>query len=200
MSKHQATDSSMTRAKSDKQVANIFTVAPVLKDWFVSSLMKENSELKLKIFFFENGPGQLSLATRQANIAHPDRINCGCRSCIRGARETDVWGDVEHTWPCEFQPWFEDRLEDCGLTYSSPTMDDIAKYMANPFHEATVNEDVHLINCSRGDWCDIRYGKKIMDAKSVNDPELAKIVQLFASLCPDVDDVEPDPESVQRAG
>lgn len=191
MSKHQATAASvMSDANVSKQVSRIFSVAPVLKDKVVSELMKENSELKLKIFFYEHNPGQLILATRQANVLHPDHINCGCRSCVLGGRETEMWVNLRDDGTCEFKPWFQDRLEDCGLTFSSPTGDDVERFLANPFHEAVINRDVHLVNCARGDWCEIYYGTRITNAKSVDDPELAKLAELFRLLSPDVDTVE----------
>ena len=128
-------------------------------------LQRENEALKLRLFWKEHGPEQLNAAMSAANKLKGGP-RCYCLSCsVTGRYE----GEYAENKECVFKQWFEQMLTDhemsigCG-TYKAPFIDH------------------HFSNLSGGLWLRWTYGSRLRKARSVSDPELAKLKSLFKTL------------------
>jgi hypothetical protein len=128
-------------------------------------LQRENEALKLRLFWTEHSPQQLRKAMRSANqVKGGPQCYCGT-CCVTGRYE----GEYVENKECTFKDWFEQMLTDhemsigCG-TYKAPFIDH------------------HFSNLSGGLWLNWTYGSRLWKARSVSDPELAKLKSLFKTL------------------
>ena len=130
-------------------------------------LQRENEALKLRLFWREHGPEQLNAAMSTANQVKGGP-ECYCLACALTGRYEGKYPGHAHQH-CTFKEWFEHLLTD---------------------HEMSIGEripgvpisDHHFSNLSGGIWLSWTYGSRLRKARSVRDPELAKLKSLFKTL------------------
>ncbi len=129
-------------------------------------LKSENEALKLKLFWKEYGPKQLNAAMSAANQVKGGP-ECYCLPCaLTGRYEGQYWEPKEY---CAFKEWFEKVLTDHEMSIGEGTPD-------------VPISDHHFSNLSGGIWLRWTYGSRLRKARSVRDPELAKLKSLFKTL------------------
>jgi hypothetical protein len=148
------------------QIPRIFAVSNVLLEQSILALKQENEKLKLTIFWKDHGIKEMLYAMAFANSMSTD---CKCSTCM--ARDQ---GGEEYVYECRFNPWFEERLAECGIETSVGVTTDQHKCT---FIEAC---NTHIVHAQ--DWSSFTYGSKLWNAKSVGDPELKKLAKLFKVL------------------
>ena len=143
-------------------------------------LKKKNERLKLQRFWQIYGAGQLQNQLRgyQWIIG---AVHCECVSCKKYQRfkrpphrlpDEDEEAEAESnaryyankTWDvCEYQPWFIQFLDDMESDVGELNFD----------HVFVQGDSLH--------WC-FGYGVKFLNARSVADPELRKLEEIFETL------------------
>jgi hypothetical protein len=184
------------------QFARLCAVSKVLYDSELVATRKENEALKLRLFWTSYGAFKLAAAIRVRNQMNEDEpFNCSCRKCVAALRYSHRDGmssdDELENVNCEFEPLFEAKLKEFGLTFAVVPMD---MCIPRPQHECaaglrygreTVDMDVHIVvhgcdprrgDASAPDWMNFTYGAKLFKATTVNDPELKKLEDLFVWL------------------
>ena len=160
-------------------------VAKILTDARLQELVDENRKLKLALFWKTHDIGQL----RNKIYAIQHRIKCKCKSC-NWAKQSSEFNDE---WECAVTRRFEDIARDHGL---STGVDGGADGMCYAIYEPALGEDewddeaqffyagdVHIVlPSSITDWVVVGYGEKLNKAKSIEDPELIKLKELFQTL------------------
>lgn len=165
--------------------AHLFTsVCNVLREDVIAGLVKENRELKLKLFWERHMLPKLVNKIKIAN-ASLEYLRCNCCDCSSAGR-TDAMGDSEFEGTifreCRFVPWFETKLELCGMTsmqISHPTGFHVSNQDGN-----VSDADCHIgwMNGYNGPKHSLTYGQRLTEAKSVDDPEIKKLAILFKHL------------------
>jgi len=128
-------------------------------------LQRESQALKLGLFWTEHSPQQLNAAMSAVNQSK-NGPRCYCFACsVTGRYE----GEYAENKECAFKEWFEQMLTDHEMSIGCGTYD-------APFI------DHHFSNLSGGLWLRWTYGSRLWKARSVSDPELAKLKSLFKTL------------------
>ncbi len=125
---------------------------------------------------------------------HAKGPRCRCESCVDCQRYEptilDGYDDEVEDGPCNFKPWFEQALRRHGLSfqkfcYSPQTHEQSEEWetsydreMHMEYHD---NVHFHMYSLDRA-WDSWVYGKKLWDARSIRDPELLKLRNLFKEL------------------
>ncbi len=168
-----------------RQILRLRSVAPVFKEMVDTGLYDENKLLREKIckmeienFLAKYSCDYLSVSLAQMNLIPTCR--CFCMECALASRSVES----HYLQNCRLKTWFEIKLREFGITFSSPTRDEVLKYYQDTKFVADLDQDVHLLNTQNGSWFVIKFGNKIKNAKSVDDPELKKLEKLF--YCMDI--------------
>jgi hypothetical protein len=175
--------------EKEKSLDKLITVSKVFMDSRVAELRKENQDLRLQLFWKDYTVNSLKEVMRNAN--NWDRSpHCNCNICAESGRMQPESGRMQHEnddpeidseRDCAYIPWFEEKIAECGLTFGP--MAKCSAYhphMPNKWKEMH-DVDYHLVKVS-SDWCSFHYGKKLNNAKTVDDPELKKLENLFQKL------------------
>jgi hypothetical protein len=160
-------------------------VAKLLSDTRLTELVKENRKLKLDIFWSKYNYSELCEAMTDANRKFMGP-NCKCGGCsLSRARDGDDPREIVWRHGCLFIPYFEGLLTECGLTTHRDTVP-FPKGIPHPHLEGDVNDvldvDVHLVAVGPLKWEYFFFGSKLWKARSVDSPELLKLVLLFKKL------------------
>ena len=136
-------------------------------------LKKKNERLKLKRFWKIYGASQLQNQLRafQWRIG---AVHCECVSCKKYKRFEPKYDEGEAEWiaryyankkwdVCEYQPWFIQFLDDMERDVGELNFD----------HIYVQGDSLH--------WF-FGYGPKFLNARSVADPELRKLEEIFDEL------------------
>jgi len=175
-------------------VERLSLVAKVLMDSRLLELVRENGELKLKLFWTEHNPSMLKQAMSVANTVEGGP-RCACLACIVGGRcASGTRGFAPYPFAhvydeqlvmsqcdrchlrCQFKPWFEARIAGAGMSVRAVGLNEAPDDMR------------HFSNLGSADWNEWVYGPRLWQASCVADPELAKLQGLFRALAlPDLD-------------
>jgi hypothetical protein len=159
----------------------------------IKELEEENEKLKLEVLWRDRSVSNLRQAMRGSNILN---IQCNCQSCEVAGR-TDEYMVIDNDKTCTFVPWFMETMTSLGLT-TGPILCDTRRYehISDRFN-CSWDVNCHIVCFGRRDFVHFSYGKKLLDAKNVNDPEIMKLQKLFSILDPDYDsdgnEIEIDP-------
>jgi hypothetical protein len=167
--------------EKEAQFDRLLTVCNIMNGARVAELRRQVEELKVQLFWKDYNAGRLRESLLGIN-GYPFSSKCTCGNCdLTGRMDEGSLADI--TKQCVFVPWFESKLAECGLTYGHVLRESVGKQ-----HESNVfpvyDVDCHLIKITSmlGDWGMFTYGSKLWKAKNVNDPELQKLLRLFALL------------------
>lgn len=147
----------------------LFRLSSVLQDRLVTDLMARNRELEaknsmleMKVFWCEHSIEMLNKAMEKCNRDHKNSPRCACRTCR--PRVTNP------SKRCSFKSFFLELLEKHGLMVD----------LVNGWND-NASPDIHVSvqNC---DYFSVSYAPRLMEAKSVEDKELQKLVGLFREL------------------
>lgn len=131
-------------------------------------------ELRLKLFWLVNGHETLARAMAAFNY----RVaQCGCVMCRTEDRcEADDDFEEPEDVRCRFKVAFEAELARRGfiVSFHRHGMDADGRY-----------EDSHFINPCQIYWMLWRFGRTLLEAKTVTDPELQRYVALLDFLDPE---------------
>ena len=181
----------------EKQSAldRLTTVSKIFYDARVVELRQRNEELELELFWLKHTIQRLRRAMKNANygwIRFPVQSpSCDCWKCKMSGR-TGKHTLINKHKTCEFIPWFEALMTECGLTYEgSPAPHNHVHHPSDP-KGRVCDIDSHFVEAAlnSGFMCKISYGGKLWKAKSVNDPELKKLERLFKILETDESECE----------
>jgi len=164
------------------QLSRLWSVSLSLKDDTVARLVKENRELKLKLFHLKHSPAALLTAMGYANRDH---VGCDCFYCIDTRRNTleDSEDDTNvFDCECQFSEWFQRCLKECNMTFSSPTDSEIESFHDDRRFKARLDSGAYILNCGSGDWSKITYGTPITNATSCKDKPIRRLRRLFRIL------------------
>ena len=147
-----------------RTVDKLALVSKIILDQRVLELRSENEELKLKLFWKDHNKSSLKEAMANGNNYCPSAPKCTCLSCVVSGRiEEEV--ESEDAGDCRFKPWFEQKLNDCGMTVGH----DASLRIDNSLIDAVngvIDCDCHFVNFARCDWFFFSYGKKLWAAKT----------------------------------
>ena len=198
-------------------------VAKLLTDQLVVRLLKENRDLKLVLFWKTYNYAELCDVMKSANQKYkgPD---CKCLTCdfigrmddtttTGGSGDDDFYHHPAEGYNCLFKIYFEKLIADCGMTFthrcfnsynsncflttSSSSSDNNIHHHPSMSGGCCVSDvDTHFVDTSEhGDWENFLFGAKVWKARSVEDPELRKLVLLFHNLQEDFQAMELLPRS-----
>lgn len=147
------------------------------------SLAKENTKLKLKLFFNDHKYAKLKNLQDKAN----KRIRTLRCNCIECCSYNNHWHGLEDPHKdCVFNEWFKGKLIASGLTYTHVREDQLFVW--------AVSGKQHKIYAVDTDFVELRhhvgadciskfiYGPKILNAGSVEDGALKKLEALFIAM------------------
>jgi len=160
-----------------KGVDLLALVSTAFMDIHFLELKNENERLKLERFWQSYGPDKFS---KQLSSFHwrMSLFRCGCVSCVKNNRfepmapyppdeDEDEWFAIEYAnkrWEhCEYLPWFLEFLDDMER--------DVGE----------INFEHIFIEGDSLEWS-WGYGPKFLNARSVADPELRKLENIFDEL------------------
>ena len=165
-------------------VDKFLSVAKILTDARLQELVEENRKLKLTLFWKTYGVAQLR---DKISSNFQSCIQCECRSCNWSGKSREFNGE----WECIVTRTFEKFLDKRGLSLAN-TIDDPEVF---PVFDDELEEDeqeegfgfhrgnVHVVLASSvTDWVVAGYGEKFSLAKSIDDPALVELKQLFQAI------------------
>ena len=166
-------------------------VSKVLLDTRFLELKRENEALKVSLFWVDHSVNKLKVCMCRAN-KHIKGPRCRCESCVDSKRYEptilDGYDDEIDDGACKFKPWFEQVLLRHGLSfqkfdYRSETKDEEweASYDREMYLEFHDNVHFHMYRSDRA-WDQWVYGKKLWNARTILNPELLKLRNLFNEL------------------
>lgn len=162
-------------------VDRLALVSRLLLDHRLLELRQENEELKLKLFWKDHDTQSLKQVMANCNYFG---IKCKCGMCMMSGRMEGMEAEESHGGACSFKPWFEGILAKHGMTTITGVRID---QEASGFHQSYLNGPVydtnaHFFHLTQDDWFFWQYRAKIWKAKTVTDPELMKLQDLFLEL------------------
>jgi hypothetical protein len=175
-------------------VDKLATVSKILLDGRVIELRQEVETLKLEIFWRDHSLFRLNNAMKIANGMH---VKCWCGNCgLRGRTYLmSEAGLIDHDAECRFMPWFDGVLLSHGLVMLESSRDRGFRCHSVPTSIRPLSRDndcmdydCHLFKLDTHS-ASYAFGTKLWQAKSVNDPELQKLINLI-SMLEAYDDVE----------
>ncbi len=163
------------------EFSRLSLVANILKDRALIELRQENERLKLTIFWHDHNIYALREAMERANLYHPDAPKCMCIHCSYSGRCGNQRNQIDS---CKFKPWFEAKLQECGLETLNgyPEGGKQTPHKCSGETNFVLDADIHFVNMSIGYWTWFTYGSKLWAAKSLGDPQIQKLVLLFKEL------------------
>jgi hypothetical protein len=150
-------------------------VAKILTDVRLDELVKENQRLRLALFWRDHSHERL----REVLEGSIQRfIRCECKKCIiKGCSDS-----FKGSWECSVQSYFEKYVNKHGF---SAEIESDCPYVEDDVGESCYfyKADVHFVlGSSVMDWVLIGYGNRFHKVKSIQDPELIKLKELFKAL------------------
>jgi hypothetical protein len=151
--------------EKERAFDRLATVSKMLMDVRVVELRKRNEELELELFWIKHSIHRLRKAMKNANhgwIRFPIQSPaCDCWKCHVSKRigKRQVF-DKNKT--CEFIPWFEALLTECGMTYEGdPAPHDHTHHISHP-NGRVCNIDSHFVETTMGGgfMCMLTYGAR----------------------------------------
>ena len=172
-------------------VDTLALVSKVLLDTRFLELKRENEDLKLKLFWVDHSINTLKKLTFRANN-RAGGPRCRCRCCTRAKRR---WRTALHGYDdegddeaCKFGPWFEQIVQEHGLSFAVSGNDD-KHFPCDADREwyPMPDADVHFLLFSSQrepvtSWCTWVYGAKLWKAQTTQDAGLLKLTALFKTL------------------
>lgn len=136
-------------------------------------LRRRVEELELRLFWKTYSKDMITHTMMHLNQNELDPP-CRCLSCrISGRMSADIDGPPmthHHQYgDCSFKTYFEDKLAYYGLTCGREFDDESS-------------HDFHFIIEGRGDWIFWKFGRKLIYAKCVNDPEIKKLKRMLDEM------------------
>lgn len=153
----------------------------------IIELKKENEQLKLEIFWLRYGYNKLRDSMRKYNFT---KVKCGCLTCIMSCRTISGHSNDfknKESSNCLFGIEFNKLLNGLEIDISTENFnlcplekdDNTILYLHDNCYS---NDNCHLVNHKNGDWCMIQFGKKIWNAKCINDINIIKYKKLITIL------------------
>jgi hypothetical protein len=147
----------------------------------IAELELEKSQLKLKIFWDRHAPWQLETAVLSSDFAGVTR-RCRCQTCCLSgvSREACVpWGEPAPA--CETLKLVTTLAERFGMTVEA-RRDGSCMRQFDMAGGGVYDQDCHIV-CAAGCGSSFfTYGTRLWGAASADDPELAKLQDLFDFL------------------
>lgn len=169
--------------EKERSLDKLVTVSKVFMDARVAELRRENEDLRLQLFWKDHSVHLLRDVMGAANNWDKSP-KCNCLSCaVSGRIEGDVESDDARD--CAFVPWFEEKITECGLTFGHTLPDSTNHSHISDTWGGVYDVDCHFIKLGRGDWNFFTYGKRLYQAKTIDDPELKKLKELIKLLLDD---------------
>ena len=175
----------LQRENEALKLANEALKLKVLKSFDVmcenEDLKLQNEDLMLTLFWKEHNDRKLRKAMSLANQAEGGP-ECSCLTCVVSGRHDSRFGEVDREKSCTFKPWFEQVLQEHGMSVGHDV--DVPKVYGCvcQSHNDVFDDGQHFTNFARCDWKCWTYGSKLWKATSVGDVELAKLENLFWTL------------------
>ena len=176
----------MQNSTTVSQLHRLTQVGKIICDKGFSDAVKENEKLRLSLFWTKYSRRNMHKYLVYANMDRGDDLatRCNCSNCLQHKwYDWDVEPDDYMHTVCAFLPLLERDIAECGLV-TAPYQ------IPNGFVEHECNNgssvpivDAHIVRSENWRW--VYYGTKISNAKSVNDPELVKLKNLFDLLHPE---------------
>ena len=171
-------------------IDKLIFVSKMFADQRVSELLAENKELKLQLFWKDHSTTKLKAAMSFAN-QKSGGPGCNCLACAVSGRKDENNGIEAAGFDCTFKPYFDSLLLEYGLV----SMNCGGNWVSRPQHVSddtpysfVFDSNCHLVQMGRDDWFHFTYGARFWKAKSVCDPELLKLYNLFSKLEEDDND------------
>lgn len=177
-------------------VDRLALVSKVLLDQRFLELKRENEDLKLRLFWVDHSINALKKFMCWANN-RASGPRCRCSSCLRAKRSRpsilDGYDDEAEEGACKFGPWFEEILQQHGLSFAVSDGDNACAFceIDREFYpKPDVNAHFVLIaskHVPATAWANWVYGAKVWKAETTQDAELLKVKALFDSVRYDPD-------------
>ena len=170
-------------------VDTLALVSKVLLDTRFLELKRENEDLKLRLFWIDHSINTLKVLMARANQVSHD-LRCRCRSCMYARRFQPTIFDADNDEikdeDCKFKPWFEQVLQEHGLSVGrggDPHPEDFDREF---YPRPNLDVHFHVVESentwSYNSWAKLMYGAKLWKAQTTQDPELLKLTALFKTL------------------
>jgi len=170
------------------QASRLALVSKVLCDRELIELRQENEKLKLKLFWKEHGIRKLKTWLVNSNLEGINPPGCECTYCHQRSRNKEV--RFQDGVKCDLYIWFLKYVEECGCTVMDHRAAIRLENVRNFSHDcldyeysqdsidtpSAYNVDAHFVFDS---YLDLSYGSRLLNATSVNDPELKKLEKVF---------------------
>ena len=150
-----------TKPSKISGIDRLALVSKAFMDTAFLELKREHERLQLELFW--------NMYSAE-NLNRELYIWCRCAECINNGRFVYevIENAPEWTGPCAYQPWFEDFLDNNEMDISHGVDDE--------------DDNVHFnILNNIGGWY-WRYGRAFTEARSVYNPELNKLEEIFDTL------------------
>ena len=181
-------------------VDRLAMVSKILLDQRFLELKRENERLTLMLFWVDHGEDTLRKLMSYANNK-PGGPRCRCRHCASAKRYRPMYshGNEEYNKECMFGSWFEQKVQEHGLSFASTGKDSHFARDADRESGTMPAGGVHFLlvpneQAPVASWYKWEYGAKLRDAQTTQDPGLLKLTALFQSLGEEPDWLLADPD------
>jgi len=182
-------------------VDRLALVSKILLDQRFLELKRENERLTLMLFWRDHGMCTLRKLMSHANNTRPGGPRCRCRHCARAERYWPMYshGNNDGYEECRFGPWFEQTLQEHGLSFASSGKDSHFARDADRESGTMPAGGVHFLlvpneQAPVASWYKWEYGAKLRDAQTTQDPGLLSLTALFQTLGEEPDWLLADPD------
>lgn len=171
-------------------------VAKILVDMRLQELVEENRRLKAEnekfelLVFWQTHCIDWFKSLIQATLQK--RVKCMCAAC----HAYNPYNGFDGRWECTLKLAFRNLAEEHGFSVVPEDDDNYYSYGRDfPYAVTDIEDrdcdwtfqfcsgDVHFVlTSSVADWLVLGYGQKLMQAKSIHDPEVVKLKQFFETL------------------
>lgn len=162
---------------------NINNCCKKIYETYILEQSKEIEYLKLENFWLKYGVNTFNNALQIFNL---NKVKCKCINCIMANRYNKnkyINDPNQDPFKCKFKIKFELYLKKCNLHFNDSNNIELSKYSHNVIKcDYCSNSDTHFENGFRHDWTNWRFGKKLLNAKSINDIEIIKYKQLIDKI------------------
>jgi len=171
-------------------VDRLALVSKVLLDVRFLELKRENERLKLSLFWVDHGISALRRFMGFANN-RASGPRCRCSGCMHARRSRptilDGYDDEVRDEACKFVPWFEQTLQEHGLSFSAKYEGTFIDYKPDRELYPKVHADVHFFLFATNydpptAWVSWTYAAKLWKAETTEDPELLKLKAFFEAM------------------
>ena len=155
------------------------------KNIYINYILEQSKELdylKLEIFWLKYGVDTFKKALQMLNLK---KIKCKCINCVISKRYNKnkyINDPNQNPFKCSFKSQFNIYLNKYGLIFYENNSNIIsnAKFIHNHINDKFCSDlDVHFENGFRHDWTQWKFGKKLLNANSINDKEIVKYKQFI---------------------